>query len=152
MKNIQFYTLLITVVLLGSGCASITRGTMDTLQVNSDPAGANIEVTRKNAPLSKKEVKKNTLAAEGANEYGPLVETTPASFKLKREGEYKVVISKPGYETVTVDISNEMAGAGAAGLVGNAVVGGVIGVVIDASTGATKDLVPNPINVTLEEQ
>ena len=42
-----------------------------------------------------------------------------------------------------------MAGAGAAGMAGNIVLGGLIGAAVDAGTGATKQLKPNPVKVTL---
>lgn len=123
---------------------------MDALEVNSEPAGAHVEVERKKKPLAKKELKENVLAEE-SDEFGPLVGKTPAVFTLKRSGDYKVTISKEGYETATVDVTHKIAGAGAAGMAGNALVGGVIGVAVDASSGATLDLVPNPINITLEK-
>jgi hypothetical protein len=36
-------------------------------------------------------------------------------------------------------------------MAGNVILGGVIGAVADASSGAMNDLVPNPLNVTLEK-
>ncbi|MEO0509191.1 MAG: PEGA domain-containing protein [Verrucomicrobiota bacterium] len=150
LKNINLFITITALVLFGSGCASVTRGTMDALEVNSEPAGAHVEVERKKKPLAKKELKENVLAEE-SDEFGPLVGKTPAVFTLKRSGDYKVTISKEGYETATVDVTHKIAGAGAAGMAGNALVGGVIGVAVDASSGATLDLVPNPINITLEK-
>ena len=44
-----------------------------------------------------------------------------------------------------------MATAGGAGLAGNVLLGGVIGLGVDAATGAAFDLVPNPLKVTLEK-
>jgi hypothetical protein len=35
-------------------------------------------------------------------------------------------------------------------MAGNVLVGGLIGVAVDAGSGATQELVPNPLNVTLE--
>jgi hypothetical protein len=34
--------------------------------------------------------------------------------------------------------------------VGNAVVGGIVGIAVDATDGAMDDLVPNPLKVTLD--
>lgn len=42
-----------------------------------------------------------------------------------------------------------MSGKGAAGLAGNILVGGLIGVGVDAMTGATLDHSPNPALITL---
>jgi len=37
-------------------------------------------------------------------------------------------------------------------MAGNVLVGGIIGGVIDANSGATQELVPNPLRVTLEAE
>lgn len=125
---------------------------MDALEVDSTPSGAHVEVTRNDTELSKKEIKENTLSTDGYSTFGPLVGQTPTAFRLKRKGDYKVVISKEGYETITVEVTHKTAGAGAAGMAGNVLVGGVIGVVVDAGTGATQSLVPNPIKVILTKE
>lgn len=43
-----------------------------------------------------------------------------------------------------------MATSGGAALAGNVLVGGIIGLGVDAATGASKELTPNPVRVTLE--
>lgn len=116
---------LLLAVLLTSGCATITRGTKDTLVVESDPAGAN--VTLSNGQTGR----------------------TPTSFKLPRKDNLIVTISKEGYETLTVNVNSQVSGAGAAGMAGNVLVGGLVGVVVDPLTGAMKDLRPNPVKVTM---
>jgi hypothetical protein len=37
-----------------------------------------------------------------------------------------------------------------AGMAGNILLGGIVGVVVDATSGATKELKPNPLRVKLE--
>ncbi len=113
------------ILLLASGCATVTRGTKDTLVVESDPAGADIR-------LSTGQVGK-----------------TPTSFKLSRGDSLVVTISKEGYETVTVNVTPQVVGAGAAGMAGNVLVGGLIGAGVDALSGAMKDLKPNPVSVRM---
>jgi hypothetical protein len=49
-------------------------------------------------------------------------------------------------------VSRLIAGAGAAGVAGNVLVGGLIGIGVDMATGASQDLVPNPVNVKLEPE
>lgn len=112
-------------LLLVSGCASVTRGTKDTLVVESDPAGATVR-----------------LSTGG-------IGTTPTSFQLPRKKALDVFVEKEGYEPLTIHVSSQISGTGAAGMAGNVLVGGVIGVGVDAWTGATKDLRPNPIKVVL---
>lgn len=112
-------------VLILSGCATVTRGTKDTLVIESDPAGADVRLS--------------------TGQTG----TTPTSFKLKRKEPVVVTISREGYETVNVNVNAQVVGAGAAGMAGNVLVGGIIGVGVDAWSGATKSLKPNPVTVKL---
>ncbi|MEM7359014.1 MAG: PEGA domain-containing protein [Pseudomonadota bacterium] len=142
--------LVLPLLALATGCASITRGSNDALEVNSTPSQADVKVYRTNAGFNAKELKNNTVEDPTNPGMSPLIGKTPASFKLARKGEYRVVISKEGYKTAEVEVGNRLSGAGGAGMAGNAIFGGLVGVVVDASTGATKDLTPNPIDITLE--
>lgn len=76
--------------------------------------------------------------------------TTPCTLKVSRKDEFSVLISKDGFKPVEVEVKNRIAGEGAAGFAGNVLVGGVIGMGVDAATGATLEHYPNPIEVTLE--
>ncbi len=123
--NFRLVSALASVALL-TGCATITRGTTEALVINSAPPGASVR-------LSSGETCK-----------------TPCTLKKKRKEGVVVFIEKDGFEKVEVNVISEIAGAGAAGMAGNVLVGGLIGVGVDAATGATKKLTPNPISVTLE--
>ena len=73
------------------------------------------------------------------------------------EGQDAVLsaIRKSGPATeVAVDrvVSHGRAGAGGAALAGNVVLGGLIGAGVDSTTGATNELVPNPLHLVLEEE
>ena len=107
------------------GCATITRGNSEALVVETTPIGAEVR-------LSSGEVCK-----------------TPCTLKKKRKENFVVFINREGFEPVEVNVISETAGAGAAGMAGNVLIGGIIGVGVDAATGATKKLTPNPIRVTL---
>jgi len=48
-----------------------------------------------------------------------------------------------------VDVKTQLAGTGAAGFAGNLVAGGVAGMWLDVSTGATLEHSPNPVSVIL---
>ncbi|WAP67077.1 hypothetical protein [Jiella pelagia] len=61
-----------------------------------------------------------------------------------------MIASKPGYQTETVQVSTEVSGGGAAGMAGNILLGGVVGIGVDAVTGAALDHTPNPVNIVLE--
>lgn len=108
------------------GCATITRGTTEVLVVDTQPPGADVRIDP--AGLTCK---------------------SPCSVELKRKKDVIVQIERAGYEPVKVAVLSEIAGAGAAGMAGNAIVGGLIGVAVDAASGATKKLTPNPVKVTL---
>lgn len=110
-----------------SACATIIRGTAQDFTVNSEPDGAR-------AVLST----------------GEVCEATPCTFRRSRNEAFTVVVSRPGYVTEEHQIRNPWSGKGATtGMVGNAILGGAIGVGIDAATGANRDLTPNPLMVTL---
>jgi hypothetical protein len=117
--------LVLMAFILATGCTTVTRGTKDVLVVESDPSGADVTLS-------------NGLRGK-----------TPASFELPRKNALIVTVSKDGYETVTVNVIPKVVGAGGAGMAGNILLGGVIGAAVDASTGAMKDLKPNPVRVTL---
>lgn len=67
-----------------------------------------------------------------------------------RKEEFTATISKVGFEPEQVEIKTRLAGEGvAAGIVGNAIIGGVVGLAADAASGATLEHTPNPLRVIL---
>lgn len=119
----------ILVVLAGiitlSGCATITRGTQEAFAIETTPAGATAKLSTGTSC------------------------TTPCSVKVKRKGDFTVLIEKEGFETVTASITSGIDGAGGAGMAGNVLLGGIIGAGIDAGSGAMHSHKPNPLQVTL---
>ncbi len=122
MKTIIFAMVLCSL----SGCATLTRGTGEVLVVETDPVGADVEIMP-----------------------GGLKCTTPCSLELKRKKDYALEIKKDGYEPVKVSVLSQIVGSGAAGMAGNVLLGGLIGAGVDAISGATKGLRPNPVKVTM---
>lgn len=111
-------------------CATVTRGTTEAFVVETEPSGASV------------------LTSTGMS-----CEATPCTFpRIRRNSDFTVTISKEGYRTTTHTVTHQTSGAGGAGMAGNVLVGGLIGVAVDASSGATQDLVPNPLRVTLQRQ
>ena len=84
------------------GCATITRGTTEVLVVNSDPSGAQVQISDGHSCV------------------------TPCSVELKRKHDYHLKVEKAGYETVDTDVMSQVVGAGAAGMAGNILLGGLI--------------------------
>lgn len=114
--------------MLASGCATITRGSHEAFTVETEPSGAHVSTS-----------------------LGLTCDATPCVFpRVDREAEFQVTITKQGYRTWTGGVSHQTAGGGAAGMAGNVLLGGIIGAAIDANSGATQELVPNPLHVVLE--
>ena len=150
------------IALLASGCASVTRGNNDVLEVRTQPIQAEVEIYRLDRGFTDKELRRNITSDElnsvkrdnkgksSSEQFaGPFKAQTPATFSLARKGEYRVEIRKKGYEPATVSIKNKVAGGGAAGMAGNVILGGIIGAGVDAGTGAMLNLIPNPVDVQL---
>lgn len=117
-------------LLMTSACATITRGTTEAFSVQTTPSGATVRTS-----------------------LGTMCEPTPCVIpKVSREANFTVTIEKEGYKTGTYNVTHEMAGGGGAGMAGNIVFGGGIGAIVDANTGATQHLVPNPLVVQLEPE
>jgi len=113
---------------MGSGCATITRGRSEAWTVDSIPSGATVSLSN-----------------------GERCET-PCTLKLRRKYPFSVEVCKAGFHTVNTSVQSQVSGAGAAGMAGNVLVGGLIGAGVDAGTGATKDLRPNPLSIHLEPE
>jgi hypothetical protein len=118
-------TLAVLTAALG-GCATVTRGTQEQFTVSSTPPGAQARTST-----------------------GFTCDSTPCTFKMPRKDSFVVTVSKDGYTPVETQIAPHVAGTGGAAFVGNALIGGVIGAGLDIYSGATMDLGPNPLNVTL---
>jgi hypothetical protein len=78
-------------------------------------------------------------------------DATPCTFRMPRKEQFDVTVTKAGYKTWTGHVGHHVAGAGGAGFLGNAIVGGIIGAGVDVSSGAMLDLAPNPLEITLEK-
>ena len=70
---------------------------------------------------------------------------TPCTLQFNRKDEFTVTIAKAGYHIAQVPVKTQIAGAGAAGFAGNIILGGAIGMGVDAATGATLEHYPNPV-------
>ena len=111
-----------------AGCASVTRGWDEQVHFNSAPSEALVRTS-------------NGMSC-----------TTPCVLKLGRKEEVTAVFSKPGYITEEVFVKTHLGGAGgAAGLMGNVVLGGPIGAGVDIASGASLDHCPNPVSITLRK-
>ena len=114
------------VVMILSGCASITGPSKQPVKINSDPQGAQVSV-------------------------GGRTVTTPAVVELKGKSEYYVTATKPGYQTGNDVISSEVRILPS--VVGNILnLTGILGMGVDfLGTGAAYDL-DDEINLELQKK
>jgi hypothetical protein len=116
--------LVVSVVFIMNGCATIVHGTTQSIPVATDPSGAEISV-------------------DGTERH-----TSPINLILKRKFDHIVEISKEGYQKETVNIKSVLSGA----VAGNIIAGGLIGWGVDAASGAQWRLVPETINLRLRPE
>lgn len=131
-KFSSIYKASITLLLISSsafffsGCATMCRGTKEVLVIDSNPTNACVTLS-------------NGMSG-----------VTPTSFKIARNSCLTGVVEKEGYIPYSFQISHQAAGEGTACMIGNIIFGGIIGVGVDACSGATQELIPNPLFVELE--
>lgn len=116
---------IITAAALLQGCATITRGTTQEFSVTSSPSSADVKLS-------------TGLTCE-----------TPCNLNLKRNQGFGGTISKKNFKPVEFTVQSKMSGQGGAALAGNLIIGGIIGVGVDAASGATLDLNPNKVHGNL---
>jgi hypothetical protein len=114
-------------VLLLPGCATITKGSQQTITVATDPAGATCDLARDGKPLA-------------------VVNPTPGSIPIeKASGTIALSCRKAGYKVAAGSLASEFQ----AWTFGNIILGGVIGIVVDAASGAMHEY-PSMVTITLE--
>jgi hypothetical protein len=132
----------VALVSLLPACATVTRGTSQAFQVESEPPGADVTFVEAQVLDKKGKPKKPQ------QKFQPASCKTPCAIKAKRKPGFTVKISKDGYEPIEANVASGISGAGGAGMAGNVLVGGLVGAVVDGSSGAMNELRPNPLKVT----
>jgi hypothetical protein len=115
-------------IIIASGCATMSHGSRQSIQIDSDPSGASFMV-----------------------DGDPVPYTTPATIELVRGQDHTIAFRRDGYDDYTANLSHSTSGA----VLGNALAGGLIGVGIDYSSGAAyqlenADLTDDVLKVTLK--
>jgi hypothetical protein len=113
--------LILSLLVVLNGCATIMHGTMQDIGVTTEPAGAN-------------------LLVDGEQHY-----KSPALIAMKRKDDHTVEISQEGYKKEVVEIKGNLSWA----VAGDILAGGAIGYGIDAITGAQRRLEPEKVEVRL---
>ena len=123
--------ILLVLVLLGpiglGGCASVTRGWSEQIQITSQPEGAEVRTSLSQAC------------------------TTPCTLTVSRKDEFSVSYCKARLSPA--DRRRSARGSRARGrsaFAGNVLVGGIVGMGVDAASGATLEHHPNPVVAVLQ--
>ena len=106
-----------------SGCATVVRGTHQEVSVTSKPS-------------------RTIVSVNGQGGF-----KTPATLELARRRDHILTFEKEGYESVNVIVLHIVSSA----VAGNILLGGVIGLGVDAITGAQYKLVPEAVKVELKK-
>lgn len=111
----------VALLLLTSSCATIISGSKQNVKFESNPTAATIYID---------EVE---------------VGTTPFEMKLARIKEHQVLIKLDGYQPYQTSLTKNFN----AWYLGNILLGGVIGLIVDPITGAMYNLTPKQINAEM---
>lgn len=119
-------------VLYVSGCGTVVRGTKQGVRFESTPTNAAVTVER----AKKRKTQWNC--------------TTPCELQLSRKRDFDVTFALAGYKPATGRLASRLgAKGGATAIPGNFVLGGGIGFIVDAGTGANMQLKPDPMRAKL---
>lgn len=121
MKKINGLLILSICLLVLPSCGTIIHGTTQQVGISSSPSNAGV-------------------AINGVN-----IGSTPVMVDLKRKDSHIVRISLAGYETYETTLTRKVSGW----VWGNIVFGGLIGLVVDSSTGGMYKLTPEQIQAEL---
>ena len=105
-------------------CATIIRGTNDTVSVNTTPQGATV---------------RTDLGFEGVS---------PTSIKAKRKKTYTITVEKEGYQPESRLVESKFNGGWP--LAGNILLGGLIGLAVDLISGAPMGHEPESVTFELK--
>lgn len=118
-------TIIVVAIFVFHGCAAIFKGTSNTVDFSSDPSGAKVYIN------------------------GAHTGTTPVSLKLESKRTYSIEFRKEGYEPRTYTITNHV---GAGWIILDVLLTGLVGIIVDAATGAWYELDQESVNAMLEQQ
>lgn len=108
-----------------AGCGTIFGGSSQEVSLGSSPGPAEVELDHVNRTV-----------------------TTPTEIELKRKNSYELTFTREGYEPETASIESSLRGGI---LVLDILFTGLLGVAIDAGTGAWNSLSPENLSVSLEK-
>lgn len=124
LSHCFFWFLILVIIGLMSGCATLFHGSSDKINFSSDPSGAQVFVN------------------------GQLMGTAPLELKLESKHSYNIEFRKEGYQNKTVVVTASVGG----GWIILDVLFGLVPIIVDAATGDWYSLDQEHINAALERQ
>jgi hypothetical protein len=88
--------LLAALAMMAAGCATVVHGPYQDVRIDSNPPGANATVS----PMSSE---RGPSFLDPNKKY---TVTTPATVRLRRDNNYRVEVSKPGYKIATAQVQS----------------------------------------------
>ncbi|HEY3220250.1 MAG TPA: PEGA domain-containing protein [Gemmatimonadales bacterium] len=122
-RLLKVVSLGVLVPAFAAACATIMHGTSQGVSINSQPTGAAVSVD------------------------GNAVGTTPVAANLKRKSSHKIVVTMSGYQPYELVTTRKTSGW----VWGNIVFGGLIGLIVDASTGGLYEVRPETVSAQLAQ-
>jgi hypothetical protein len=104
-----------------AACATIIHGTSEDVNINSTPT--NVAVSVDNHPIGQ----------------------TPVVYKMTRKDDHTVTLTLDGYQATTVPVTRSVSGW----FFGNILIGGLIGIAVDAISGGMYTLKPEQLQAAL---
>jgi len=112
---------LLATLLVGSGCATVVNGRTQKIGVSSTPTGATVLIDNQQQVF------------------------TPAAVDLARDQSHTFHFTKEGYQDDSFVITSGTSGW----VLGNILLGGLVGGVVDFATGSARKLTQDSVHVTL---
>ncbi len=103
------------------GCATAIRGTTNQVTFASEPSGAVVTTSLGHSCV------------------------TPCVIAIERNKPFEATFRKDGFEHAVVAVRTEISREGGTSFAGNILAGGLIGMGVDAASGAALDHTPNPV-------
>lgn len=114
-------SLLVVLSLFLSSCCTVVNGRYDEVDVRSSVPGSSVFVD----------------GVEKAK--------TPCTVEVKRSGSHSLEVQKKGYHPYKAELKQ----TGSWWLLGNVLIGGLIGIAVDLCTGAYVDIMPDEVDAQL---
>ena len=112
---------LVALIVAPAACATIIHGTSEDVSIRSTPDSAAVLVD------------------------GQPAGHTPVTFKMSRKENHTVTLNLPGYEPATVPVTRDVSGW----FFGNILIGGLVGIAVDAIDGGMYNLKPSEVQSQL---